>query len=143
MGWMSGRAADGRGLPASHPILAGGLVGGSSTSVGISSSSDSGLLIRGLKAFPKGGTVVQPFVINGGTTGMSSTNDIFVPQGTGSGILGFIATNARGGRLVHLNMFGLSTSGTYSALTPQAAKNLTSFLPVSYTHLTLPTKRIV
>ena len=128
MGWMSGRAADGRGLPASHPILAGGLVGGSSTSVGISSSSDGGVVIRGLKAFPKGGTVVQPFVINGGTTGMSSTNDIFVPQGTGSGILGFIATNARGGRLVHLNMFGLSTSGTYSALTPQAAKNLTSFL---------------
>ena len=130
MAWMSGRAADGRGLPASHPILAGGLVGGSSTSVGISSSSDSGVLIRGLKAFPKGGTVVQPFVINGGTTGMSSTNDIFVPQGTGSGILGFIATNARGGRLVHLNMLGLSTAaqGTYGALSTQAAKNLTSFL---------------
>ena len=123
MAWMAGPSAAGKGIPTSHPILA-----GVSGNVGVSSSSDGGTLITQLKAFPKGGTVVQPFSITDETTTVSNTNDVFTTSGTGRGITSFIATNPRGGRLVNLNMFALATTGNYYSLSDQAAKNLTSFL---------------
>ena len=126
-GWMAGGKAD-VGVPNSHPILA-GITG----NIGTSTSGDSGATIRTLKAFPKGGTVVQPFS-EGPQTGVYSTTsngqDVWAVGGGGSvyGITSFIATNPRGGRLVNLNMFALATTGTYASLSAQAAKNLTSFL---------------
>lgn len=123
-GWMAGPSAAGKGIPTSHPILA-----GVSGNVGVSSSSDGGTLITQLKAFPKGGTVVQPFSITDETISVSNTNDVFTTSGTGQGITSFIATNPRGGRLVNLNMFSLAAAPIgYYALSDQAAKNLTSFL---------------
>ena len=121
--WMVGPSASGKGIPASHPILA-GLSGNISTA----SSGDGGKLITQLKAFPQGGTIVQPFSITNETGTVSNTNDVFTTSGTGQGITSFIATNPRGGRLVNLNLFSLATGGSYGSLTAQAAKNLTSFL---------------
>ena len=122
-GWMVGPSASGNGIPASHPILA-GVTGFMSSN----SSSDGGQLITQLKAFPKGGTVVQPFSITEDTEQITTSNDIFIAAGSGQGITSFIASNPRGGRMVNLNLFSLNTTGTYGALSAPAAKNLTSFL---------------
>jgi len=122
-GWMVGPSASGKGLPASHPILA-----GISGNVATTTSGDGGTIITQLKAFPKGGTVVQPFSITDETTSVTNTNDVFTTSGTGQGITSFIATNPRGGRMVNLNLFALNTTGGYRSLSEQAAKNLTSFL---------------
>ena len=123
--WMVGPSASGKGLPASHPILA-----GISGNVATTTNSDTGQLITQLKAFPKGGTVVQPFSITDETTSVTNTNDVFTTptSPTGQGITSFIATNPRGGRMVNLNTFALATTGTWASLSAQAAKNLTSFL---------------
>ena len=115
-GWMYGDSAAGKGIPSSHPILA-GVTG----TVGISTFSDSGRLIQVLKKAPGGGTIIHPFSLKGSTSniGIDSNGDFSAGSG---GITSFIGTNPRGGRLVNLQMYGLSM------MSAPATKNLVNFL---------------
>ena len=128
-GWMAGPSAVGFGLPSDHPVAS-----ELSGNVGISTSSDTGKTITSLKKSPGGGTLVYPFTVNTNTTSMvqSTVNGSmrYTAGGTNSSITSWIATNSNGGRIAHLQMFGLDPldGTTYDALTVQAATNLREFL---------------
>jgi len=130
IGWMMGYSAANQGLPASHPILAGI---SANANVGINTSSDSGRLITQLKKSPGGGTIVHPFSLKGSSTTLTLSNDVYTSN-SGGGVVSFIATNPRGGRLVSANMYGIqaptngATFSNYGGVIPSASLNLTNFL---------------
>ena len=111
--WQQGALATGSGIPSSHPILSG------VTEFGTSTNTDTGKKITKLKRLPQGGSIVMPLGVSGSTQ-MTATTSEFI-SGSGA-VIGFLMTNPRGGRLINLNLYGLSSVNS------KLRENITNFL---------------